>query len=199
MDRIKLSQAVIVEGKYDQIRLASVLDAVIIRTEGFRIFKDDEMAELIRRYASTTGIIILTDSDSAGFRIRSHIKGICPGGKIENVYIPDIYGKEPRKAEPSKEGKLGVEGIGCEELARLFRRFENIDALPEQEPMTIQELYELGLFGGPGSSELRRKVARRLSLPERLSPKNLLEAVNSLCGRSEFIRQVNAVKEAADT
>ena len=108
---LKVKQAVIVEGKYDKIKLDSIIDGVIVQTNGYSIFKDKEKLALIRFYAEKTGIIILTDSDSAGFKIRNYLKGAIPDGKIINVYIPDIFGKERRKLKPSAEGKLGVEGV----------------------------------------------------------------------------------------
>ena len=119
---IKIDQAIIVEGKYDKIKLASIVDAVIIVTNGFGIFKDTEKLALIRYYAEKTGIIILTDSDSAGRKIRGYIKGAVSNGKITNVYIPDIFGKEKRKEKPSAEGKLGVEGIKPEILLAAFEK-----------------------------------------------------------------------------
>ena len=196
MDKIRLSQAVIVEGKYDKIKLSAFIDAVIITTEGFGIFKDKETTELIRKYAASTGIIVLTDSDAAGFRIRGHIKSICPNGKITNIYIPDIYGKEQRKTEPSKEGKLGVEGIDVQLLRRLFEASGAIkpDA-PASNEITMQDFYELGLTGAPHSSELRRSTAVLLGLPERLMPKALLEAANSFIGRKDFFAAVEKAKK----
>ncbi len=196
MDKLKLSQAVIVEGKYDKIKLSALLDAVIITTEGFGIFKDKQLSELIRQYAMTSGIVILTDSDAAGFKIRGHIKGICPQGKISNIYIPDVYGKEKRKTEPSKEGKLGVEGIDLDTLRRLFQEAglleEKAPALPQ---MTIGELYELGLAGGNNSAALRRETAKALNLPERITSKALLEAINNIFGRDRALEAVEKVKK----
>ncbi len=196
MDKLKLSQAVIVEGKYDKIKLSALLDAVIITTEGFGIFKDKQLSELIRQYAMTSGIVILTDSDAAGFKIRGHIKGICPQGKISNIYIPDVYGKEKRKTEPSKEGKLGVEGIDLDTLRRLFQEAglleEKAPVLPQ---MTIGELYELGLAGGNNSAALRRETAKALNLPERITSKALLEAINNIFGRDRALEAVEKVKK----
>ena len=196
MEKIKLSQAVIVEGKYDKIKLSALLDAVIITTEGFGIFKDRQTAELIRKYASTTGIIILTDSDGAGFRIRGHIKGICPEGKITNIYIPDVFGKERRKTEPSKEGKLGVEGIDANVLRELFEKagVTEFGKAPCDE-MTMQDFFELGLTGAPRSSELRRLTAKLLGLPERMTPKALLEAANSFIGRERLSAAVSQAEK----
>ncbi|MBR1392349.1 MAG: DUF4093 domain-containing protein [Ruminococcus sp.] len=196
MEKLKLSQAVIVEGKYDKIKLSAILDAVIITTEGFHIFDDSETAKLIKKYASTAGIIILTDSDAAGFRIRSHIKSICPEGKITNIYIPDVYGKEHRKAAPSKEGKLGVEGIDVQVLRELFvKAGAAAENSPQEEKLTMQDFFELGLSGGSGSSVLRRALAAQLSLPERITAKAMLDAVNTIYGKSEFIHALELAKE----
>ena len=200
MEKLRLEQAVIVEGKYDKIKLASVLDAVIITTEGFGIFKDKQNAELIRQYARTTGIIILTDSDAAGFRIRGHIKGICPEGKIVNIYIPDVFGKERRKTEPSKEGKLGVEGIDAALLRELFEKAGVLhETAPAADVLTMQDFYELGLTGSENSSILRRRTAVLLGLPERITPKALLEAANSIFGRDRLAEAVNKASESVQS
>lgn len=195
MEKIKLSQAVIVEGKYDKIKLSAILDAVIITTEGFHIFENSDTAELIKKYAAAAGIIILTDSDAAGFKIRSHIKSICPEGKITNIYIPDVYGKERRKSAPSKEGKLGVEGIEPDVLAELFIRAGAASRCDNPDRLTMQDFYELGLSGSPDSSRLRKALAARLSLPERITAKSLLDAVNTIYGKEEFIRALEQAKE----
>lgn len=149
---IKINQAVIVEGKYDKIKLSSIIDGIIIVTNGFGIFKDKEKLELIRYYARTTGIIILTDSDSAGRKIRGYIKGAVNGGSIINVFIPDIFGKEKRKEKPSAEGKLGVEGVDAGILLEAFNK-AGITASEIQRTgdITNQTLFELGLSGGSRS------------------------------------------------
>jgi len=165
---IKLNQAVIVEGKYDKITLSSIIDAVIIVTNGFGIFKDKEKLELIKFYARTTGIIIMTDSDRAGFIIRNHIKGAVKNGKIKNVYIPDIFGKEKRKEKPSAEGKLGVEGMNKEIILRALEK-AGITADETQRDtdnlITKTDLFELGLSGGKDSSSRRRELLSYLKLP----------------------------------
>ena len=141
---IKIEQAIIVEGKYDKIKLSSIVNAVIIVTNGFGIFKDEEKLELIRYYARKTGIIILTDSDSAGFQIRNHIKGAVKNGKIYNVYIPDIMGKEKRKVKPSAEGKLGVEGV---EKKIILKAFENAGiTASESSDNSIPEITKTDLY-----------------------------------------------------
>ena len=186
---IKIEQAIIVEGKYDKIKLSSIVNAVIIVTNGFGIFKDEEKLELIIYYARKTGIIILTDSDSAGFQIRNHIKGAVKNGKIYNVYIPDIMGKEKRKVKPSAEGKLGVEGV---EKKIILKAFENAgitasessdNSIPE---ITKTDLYMLGLSGGNNSSILRKKLLAYLKLPSLLSANSMLEVLNTMMSYDEL-------------
>ena len=185
---INIEQAVIVEGKYDKIKLSSVINGVIICTDGFHIFKDKEKMKLIRHYAEKKGIIILTDSDAAGFKIRNYLKGSV-GGNIINVYIPDIFGKERRKAEPSKEGKLGVEGMTPQVLTDALRRagatFEGEDAPRRSAGITKADLLDKGLIG-PGSAERRATLQRELGLPARLTANGLLEALDLLLTREEF-------------
>lgn len=186
---IKIKQAVVVEGKYDKIRLSNIVDAVIIPTNGFMIYKDKETAELIRTFAVTTGIIILTDSDSAGFQIRSRIREIARGGKVINVYIPDIAGKERRKREASKEGLLGVEGIDDKLLLEAFRKAGVLceDKPPKTDPITKADLLELGLIGAEGAAGRREELQEKLSLPKRLSANMLLEILNVMYSREEFV------------
>ena len=189
---IRIKQAIITEGRYDKIRLSNIVDAVIICTNGFSIFKDKEKQELIKALAAKTGIIILTDSDSAGFKIRSFIRGFVKNGEVLNAVTPDIYGKERRKLQPSKQGKLGVEGIPDELLIQALRNAgaTELDAKSQpgnSDPVTRSDLMDLGLIGGAGSSERRRRLQRRLGLPELLTAKLLLEVVNKMYSRSEFI------------
>ncbi len=187
-----LKQAVIVEGKYDKIRLQSLIRAVIIPTDGFRIFRDKEKRALIRHYAQTTGIIILTDSDAAGFQIRSHIKSFVNAGEIMNVYAPDVFGKEKRKAQPSKEGKLGVEGLDKELLLEAFARagITGKETQRSGEPVTRLDLYEDGLFGAPESTTRRAKLLEQLHLPARMSTAALLDALNAMFTKEEYRRQI---------
>lgn len=189
---LKLRQTVIVEGKYDLMRLRNVLDCNILTTNGFRIFSDPEKRALIRRLALRDGIILLTDSDRAGFRIRGYISGFVPARYIRQVYIPEIFGKEPRKAAPSKEGKLGVEGIDEQTLLACFQKAgitaEGVEAPAPREPLTAADLYELGLSGGQESAIKRRQLAHSLELPASLSTSALLRVLNLLYSREEFLR-----------
>lgn len=188
---LHLEQAVIVEGKYDKIKLASVVDAVIITTNGFSVIKNKEKLALIRYYAMNTGIIILTDSDSAGFKIRNFLKGAIKNGKLTNVYIPDIFGKEKRKAAPSKEGKLGVEGIDCDILAAAFEKAgitsSEKPSRDSSELITRLDMYECGLTGGENSSERRHMLLERLGMPQLLTTTGLLEILNTMMTRDEFM------------
>lgn len=193
---IKLKQAVIVEGKYDKIKLQSVVDAVIITTDGFSIYKDKEKMELIRAFAQKDGVVILTDSDGAGFQIRSHLKSCIGGGKVYNIYIPDIFGKEKRKEKPSKEGKLGVEGIPAEILREAFEKAGiTADNSADTKPVTRENLFDDGFIGMQNSSELRRRLIKELNLPERLTTNSLLDVLNSLIGYDKYKQAVNKIKE----
>ncbi len=185
---LQVNQAIIVEGKYDKIKLSSIVKAVIIPTHGFRIFKDEEMLSLIRHYARTTGIIILTDSDRAGFRIRSYLKGAVPEGRICNIYIPDVFGKEKRKDKPSAEGKLGVEGVDAAVLREAFQKAGVLtEQVPKGEPITKADLYFAGLSGMPDSAHARRALQQSLGLPSMLSATALLEVLNSMMTREAFL------------
>ncbi len=190
---IKIKQAIIVEGKYDKIRLSSLVDAVIIPTGGFAIYKDKEKQELIRTLAARNGIIILTDSDSAGFQIRSHLRNIVKQGEIINVYIPDIFGKERRKAQPSKQGKLGVEGMTTEVLLDAFRKAGVIadESQPKTEPITKADLMDMGLIGGENSAIMRAELQRSLGLPELLSANMLIEILNVMYTREGFLQMTS--------
>lgn len=186
-DKIKISQAVIVEGKYDKIKLSNILDAFIIETNGFAIFKDKEKLKFIKRLANERGIIVLTDSDHAGFMIRNYISSGISKDKIINVYIPDVYGKEKRKAEPSKEGKLGVEGMTKEVLLDAFEK-ANISSqnVQNDNPVTNYDLYELGLSGTPNAKQNKKKLLEKLNLPEFLSTNSLLSCINNMMTKEEL-------------
>lgn len=191
---IKLKQAIIVEGKYDKIKLSSVVDALIIPTNGFSIFKDEETAALIRKLAQTVGIIILTDSDSAGFKIRTRVRNIAAKGEVINVYIPDIFGKERRKTAPSKEGKLGVEGIDIQTLKAAFERAGVFaqDCPQQNERITKADLADAGLVGGENSAQRRKELQRRLGLPERLSANLLIEVLCSMYTKEQALEIIHS-------
>lgn len=195
---IKIKEAVIVEGKYDKIKLSSLIDGLIIETGGFQIFSDREKIELLRRLADTRGLLILTDSDSAGFLIRNHIQSCIPKEKIRHAYIPDLYGKEKRKLHPSKEGKLGVEGIDPEILLESIRRsgasaIEEAGSSEEKRKITKLDLYEDGFSGGADSSKKRQVLLRELGLPERLTAKALVPVLNSLVNYEEYQKVVKRI------
>ena len=189
---IKLAQAVIVEGKYDKIKVSALVDAPILQTDGFRIFKDKEKMALIRAFAQTTGVIILTDSDTAGFQIRNYLKGSIPKGKIYHAYIPDILGKERRKKIPSKEGKLGVEGM---QLSILQKALEQAGVtaqkdVPKGPAITKADFFDDGLSGGQQSVQKRAKLIKALGLPEHLSANALLCVLNTLYGYARYKEEV---------
>lgn len=185
---IDVEQAIIVEGKYDKIKLSGIINGVIICTDGFRIFNDSDKMSIIRFYAREKGIIILTDSDRAGFKIRNYLKGAVKGN-IVNVYIPDIYGKEQRKSSPSKEGKLGVEGMTEDVILDAFRQ-AGIYAEGGKKPskgIDKMLLYELGYSGVPDCSERRRELLRRLGLPQLMTTGALAEILNAAVTPEELI------------
>ncbi len=185
-------KVIIVEGKYDKARLSGIIDALIITTDGFGIFNSKEKQTLIKKLADERGLIILTDSDAAGFKIRNFLKNIVKEDKITHAYIPDIYGKEKRKAAPSKEGKLGVEGIDNtlieEALLKTCLFTENSKEKSKKE-ITAFDLYEKGLSGGEQSAEKRRRLMLSLGLPQRLTGKNLLNVLNTFMTYDEFTKK----------
>lgn len=192
---IKIKEAVIVEGKYDKIKLSSIIDTVIITTEGFRIFKNPEKLSLIRYYAQKTGVIILTDSDSAGFKIRGFLKGAIGKGKITNVYIPDIFGKEKRKENFSAEGKLGVEGIPADIIRDAFRKAGISSSNQDKKhDITNAVMFDTGLSGNPDSKSLRLKLQKFLRLPELMSSSSLMEVLNTMYTADELKELVRKLR-----
>lgn len=183
---IHLEQAIIVEGKYDKIKLGQLFDAVIVATEGFAIFSDPEKLEYLRRLARTCGIIVFTDPDGAGLVIRNHIKSTVQEGKVYHAYVPDIPGKEKRKRTPGKAGLLGVEGVPNELIINAVLSCGIEESHVQHEKITKNDLYELGLSGHPNSTGLRKALAARLRLPSNLSANGLLDAINLLCTRPEL-------------
>ncbi len=188
---IKLNEAVIVEGKYDKITISNIIDATIIVTNGFSVFKDKEKRKLISLLAKTKGIIIMTDSDSAGMMIRSFVKKICGDAKITNVYIPQILGKEKRKTVSSKEGYLGVEGMKEEVILEALKKSGVCGSVGEKSKLvTKRDLFMYGLSGGDNSAKLRQEFCIASSLPKGMSSVAFLDAVNAIYEYDEFIRVV---------
>lgn len=185
---IHLKEAVIVEGKYDKIKLKNFIDAEIITTDGFRIFKNKEKVNMLRRIAEKRGIIILTDSDSAGFLIRGHLTSVIDPKFIKNVFVPEIKGKERRKEKASAQGLLGVEGLSEEIIIESLKKAGvGADKRAEETPkITSTDLFRLGLSGGDNSREAREKLLRSLDLPVGMSTKQMLTALNLLYGLTEL-------------
>ena len=196
---IKTDRVIIVEGKYDKIRLSSVIDGVIVETDGFGVFSDKEKQLLIRRLAEKKGLLILTDSDAAGFRIRSFIGSIVPPETVLHAYIPDISGKEKRKTTPSKEGKLGVEGISQIVLVTALRQagaFCEETAQPQKQ-VTKTDFYEDGISGRADSKAVRRALLTRLNLPSRMSANSLLQMINAFLSYDEYKKTIEEIKLGA--
>ena len=190
---IKIKQAVIVEGKYDKITLENVIDATIIATDGFGLFKNKEKRELIKLLAQKIGIVVITDSDSAGALIRSYLKQICPEDSITNVYVPQLLGKEKRKAKASKEGFLGVEGMSQQVLLDALARSGVVGGeVPQKSDKKITKLtfFTYGLSGGTNSSHLRDSLAEYLKLPKGISANAFLDCVNAIYDYNEFVEVV---------
>lgn len=191
---IKVSEAVIVEGRYDKIKLSNILDALIIETNGFGIFKDKERLAFIRRLAHERGIILITDSDHSGFQIRNYIANGIPKDRIKHIYIPDIYGKEKRKKEPSKEGKLGVEGISDDILIKLFEKCGvDCKTVSPENRITNYDLYAAGISGTENAGIKRKKLLRSLDLPEFLSVNSLLSYLNTQMTKDEFENYITTI------
>lgn len=202
-EKIKLSVPIVVEGKYDRMRLQELIDGTIIETGGFGIFTDPEKLELLRQLAEKEGLIILTDSDRAGFRIRHYIRSAMPDvSRLINVYIPDIFGKERRKNAPSKEGKLGVEGIPVGLLKKAFEKAgvmgDSKPAKADDELITKADLYLLGLSGTDDAAVRRAALLKKLSLPSRLTAKGLLPVLNTLYTREEFYQLMERFDQTCD-
>ena len=184
--RKKIKQAIIVEGKYDKIKLLSIFDSIVVETNGFRIFSDCQKLNLIRRLAVSRGIIILTDSDSAGFIIRNYLKGAVHQGQVLNAFIPDICGKEKRKRLYSKEGKLGVEGVPDDIIINAVLSAGSEPLNHNHKTITNIHLYNLGLSGKNDSVKKRKKLLKSLNLPEYISSKVLVDVLNSIITLQEL-------------
>ena len=180
---VKIKEAILVEGRYDKNTLSQIVDAPILETSGFGIFKDKKQMKLLRQVAERRGLIVFTDSDGAGFVIRNHVKSAIPGKYLKHAYIPDIMGKEKRKAAPGKEGKLGVEGMSREIILEALRRsgatIEGEDSAASHQ-ITKQDLMELGLSGGADASAKRLALLKKLDLPEHMSANAMLQVLNLL-------------------
>lgn len=191
---IKVNEAVIVEGKYDKIKLSNFIDAIIIETNGFSIYNDKEKLRFIRRLADERGIIILTDSDHSGFQIRNYVASGIKKERIKHIYIPDIHGKESRKKDFSKEGKLGVEGMSDAVLKKLFEEAGvSCEKSNERELVANYDLFAAGIAGTPNSKEKKKKLLKSLDLPEFLSTSSLLSYINTVMSREDFINYIETI------
>jgi len=193
----KIKEVIVVEGRYDKNTLAQIVDATVVTLGGFSVFNDKEKLAFLRRLAEKQGLIVLTDSDGAGFVIRNYLKGALPKELVKQAYIPDIHGKERRKRTPGKEGKLGVEGMKPEVLLEALRRAgatfldEEAAVAEKGDPITKADLFELGLTGGQDSAARRQALLRKLELPEHLTVNGLLEALNLLYDRNALEEALN--------
>ena len=190
MDKIQVQEVIVVEGKYDLNKLKQMVDGIIVTTEGFGIFHNNEKMELIRRMGEKRGVVVLTDSDGAGFVIRNHLKSCLPKHLVKHAYIPDMHGKESRKRTRSKEGKLGVEGMTSGVILDALKKAGatmNGEAAVANGTLTKADLFAMGLSGTPNSAENRKKLISTLNLPEKLSPNALLDVLNAMYERHEFI------------
>lgn len=188
---VKIREAIVVEGRYDKNTLSQVVDAPILETAGFGIMKDKAQLNLLRRVAKERGLIIFTDSDGAGFVIRNFLKGAIEPKYLKHAYIPDIYGKERRKSAPGKEGKLGVEGMKPDVIIECLKRagatIEGENTAEQRQEITKQDFVMLGLSGGTGSDAKRKALLKKLKLPEHMSANAMLQALNLLYRREEFL------------
>lgn len=193
---ISLREAVIVEGRYDKIKLSGIIDTPIIETNGFRVFKDSEKLSLIRRIAAVRGILIFTDSDGAGFVIRNFLNGAVPKEQVKHCYIPQLAGKEKRKAQPGKEGLLGVEGVSDEVIVDAIRK-SGATIIGEERnarrEITKADLYSLGLTGTENSAKLRQALLKNLGMPSYLSTNAMLTALNCLYSFEELNELVKSI------
>ena len=197
---VDIKQAIVVEGRYDAGKLRQIVNAPVFETSGFGVMNDRKLLNLLRRVAEKRGLIILTDSDGAGFVIRNYLRGALPKDKVLHAYIPDVYGKERRKAAPGKEGKLGVEGMDEQTILRALENSGAMtaDTAAKREPITKADLYFCGLSGNSGSREARKRLLQALDLPEHMSANALLQALNVLYERDEFLRQYSNLGDKND-
>ena len=195
----RIREVVVVEGKYDTVRLKSAVDAMVIETAGFGIFKDKKQLELLRSLAEKRGLLILTDSDSAGFVIRNYLSGSIPAAQLKHAYIPEIAGKERRKETPSKEGLLGVEGIDNEVIIESLRRagatFEDEEKKDTGCGFSKTDLYDLGLWGTADSSKKRKLLLQKLNLPDKISISRLLEVLNIAYEKGQILACLQEIEK----
>lgn len=195
---VRIREAIVVEGRYDKNTLSQIVDAPILETAGFGVFKDKKQLKLLRQIAHKRGLIVFTDSDGAGFVIRNYLKGVIEPEYLKHAYIPDVYGKERRKAAPGKEGKLGVEGMTPDVILMALRRAGATiegENLPETRLITKQDLVELGLSGGSNSAQMRLALIKKLELPEHLSANGLLQVLNMLYSLDELAEMTAQLKQ----
>lgn len=194
----KVKEVIVVEGRYDKAFLASFLDAVIVETRGFGLFSNKEQLALLRVMAEKRGLVILTDSDGGGFVIRNFLKSALPASLVKHAYIPDIPGKEKRKSSPSKEGKLGVEGMRPEVILEALRRAgATVDGEegPVRGSLSKADLFALGLSGTAGSAELRQALLKKLSLPEHMTANAMLDVLNLISNREQLEALISQIRE----
>ena len=191
---VKIKEAIVVEGKYDKNTLRQLVDTAVFTTDGFGVMNDKTKLRFLRTVAESRGLIILTDSDGAGFVIRNHLKGALPKDKVRHAYIPDVMGKEKRKAAPGKEGKLGVEGMSPEVLLDVLRKagatFEDEAVQEQRQEITKTDLFDLGLTGGPDSKARRLELLKKLNFPAHMTTNAMLEALNVLYDRETFLEEM---------
>ena len=194
---IKIREAIVVEGRYDKNTLSQIVDAPILETAGFGIMKDKAQLSLLRKVAESRGLIVFTDADGAGFVIRNYLKGCIPGEYLKHAYIPDVYGKERRKATAGKEGKLGVEGMRPDVILECLRRagatIEGENAEKAASGITKMDLFDLGLYGSSDSKEKRLKLLKTMDMPEHMSTNAMLQAINLLYTKDDFLRLVDTL------
>ena len=200
MDKIKIREVIVVEGRYDAHAVRACFDTEVVELGGFGVFKNAPLRGLLKKYAAERGLILLTDSDSAGFMIRARVASCVPPGTVRHAYVPDVVGKESRKKAPSAENLLGVEGMSREVIvAAVLGAGATVDGCEqtaaEKEKVTRLMLYEDGFFGGQNSSALRLGLTQRLGLPARISVSGLLGAINTLSGREEYEKIAREIKE----
>lgn len=192
---LKIKEAIVVEGRYDKNTLSQLVDTVFLETAGFGIFKDKEKLSLLRKIGEKRGLIILTDSDGAGFVIRNYLKGALPQDQVKHAYVPDLFGKEKRKRKPGKEGKLGVEGMRPEVLEKALRRagatiLEGETRRDAPPPLTKADLFACGLSGGERSKEKRQALLKKLDLPQHLTPNAMLPVLSALYDRESLLEEM---------